>query len=210
MFQFSRGQQVLLVLLLAAILSGAVVLLYTQNRRAPDEPLFVEPTAAQPAGQLTVHVAGAVKSPGLYSIPVGSRVRDAIQKAGGATSDAFLDELNLAAFIQDGEKITVPSRAPEPVAEAPYASGAPRPPGPGHRAVSAAKAPTGRISLNKASAEELEQLPGIGPVYARRIVEFRQRLRSQNGQGFTSVEQLLEVPGIGNKRFEQIKPLVTL
>ena len=206
MFQFSRGQQVLLVLLLAAILSAAMVLLYAQGRRGPEEPLLVEPTAAQPAGLVTVHVAGAVKSPGLYSLPPGSRVRDAVEKAGGTTADAVLDELNLAAFVQDGEKVVVPAKMAEPAAEPP----APTPLRPTVRRPVAEKPPLGKISLNRASAEQLEQLPGIGPVYAGRIVEFRKQLRAQNGQGFTSIEQLLDVQGIGRKRFEQIKPHVTL
>lgn len=210
MFQFSRGQQVVLVLLLAAILSGAVVLLYTGGRRESGEPFFTEPTQAGPAGQVMVHVAGAVKNPGLYSLPLGSRVKDAVDRAGGPAPDAALDAVNLAAFVQDGQKVLIPSRAAGPEAEPAASSGAPPAPRPGPRRTVAVKPAAGKISLNSASAQQLERLPGIGPVYARRIVELRQQLRAQNGQGFTSVEELLKVPGIGSKRLERIRPHVTL
>jgi competence protein ComEA len=206
-FQFSRGQQVLLVVLLAAILSGAAALLYTQGHRSAAGPVFSEPEA-QPAGRLMVHVGGAVKRPGVYSLRPGSRVQDAVREAGGASRDALLDEINLAAFVQDGEKVTIPSRQAELPAPAPTAGGPARP------ATARAPSPDGarpaRISLNKSSADDLEDLPGIGPVYARKIVELRQKLRSENGSGYTSVEQLRQIPGIGPKRFDRIKPLVTL
>jgi competence protein ComEA len=146
------------------------------------------------ATTLTVHIAGAVKKPGLYTLPSGSRVRDALDAAGGAKSDADLDGLNLAEVVGDGQKIYVPYRSETRVAAAD------KPP----RAERAAQAPPRfPIDLNRASAAELEQLPGIGPVLAARIVELR-RLRGR----FQSVEELLDVHGIGPKRLEQIRPYV--
>jgi competence protein ComEA len=146
------------------------------------------------AATLTVHVAGAVKKPGLYTLPSGSRVRDALDAAGGAKPDADLDGLNLAEVVSDGQKIYVPYQSETRVAAADNPQ----------RAERAAQAPPRfPIDLNRASAEELEQLPGIGPVLAARIVELR-RLRGR----FQSVEELLDVHGIGPKRLEQIRPYV--
>ena len=150
----------------------------------------------KPAATLTVHVAGAVKKPGLYTLPSGSRVQNALDAAGGAKSDADLDTLNLAELVSDGQKIYVPSQSETRVAAAdmPLRS---------ERASQAS--PRFPIDLNRASAEELEQLPGIGPVLAARIVE----LRRQRGR-FHSVEELLDVHGIGPKRLEQIRPYVVV
>jgi competence protein ComEA len=133
-----------------------------------------------------VHVAGAVKSPGVYELPDGSRVTDAVSAAGGAASDADLDALNLAALLTDGLKIYVPK-----VGEAPPQNVA----GEG----------SSIVNLNTASAAELEELPGIGPVLAQRIIDFR----TKRGR-FTSVRQLMEVDGIGPKKFESLEDLVTV
>ena len=138
-----------------------------------------------------VHVGGAVKTPGLYALTMGARVDDAVRAAGGVLEDADLDALNLAARIKDGEKVVVPTRNGE--AEAAAASG------PG------ASAEGGKLNLNTASASDLETLPGIGPALAQRILDYREK----NG-GFRSVEDLMEVSGIGAKRFEELRELVTV
>ena len=143
-----------------------------------------------PADQVTVHAAGAVTSPGVYRLPAGSRVSDLLSAAGGATADADLDQLNLAAPLADGERILVPRRG-ESVAEA--AAGL----------ADAAGARAMKVDLNTATAEELDTLPGIGPATAEAII----RHRETHGR-FRSVTDLLEVRGIGEAKLAQLRPLV--
>jgi len=131
------------------------------------------------AGAL-VHVAGAVRHPGVYRVGADARVRDAVRRAGGARNGADLDAVNLAARLRDGQQVVVPARNPT-----------------GSAAGAAGKAP---VSLGSASAEELDTLEGIGPVMARKIVEWR----TGNG-GVGSVEELDQVPGIGPKTVESLR-----
>lgn len=130
------------------------------------------------AGGVTVHVAGAVKSPGLYELPLGSRVAEAVEAAGGVTKKSAADSVNLARELVDGEQILVGATG------------------------STAQA---GISINSASATQLEELPGIGPVLAERIVSHR----ISNGP-FTSIDQLGDVSGIGDSVLEQIRAIATL
>ena len=133
-----------------------------------------------------MHVAGAVRRPGLYRIPEGSRVAAALARAGGPTRAAEVAAVNLAAPVEDGQQVVVPRRG----------AGARRG-GPGG---AAAAAPGAKLSLATATADQLDELDGIGPTLAERIIEFR----DENG-GFRSIEQLREVEGIGEKRFEALK-----
>jgi competence protein ComEA len=148
-------------------------------------------TAAGSSAQLAVHVAGHVRHPGLVRLPAGSRVQDAIHAAGGATSGANLDAINLARKLTDGEQVLVPGPG-DPVAQ----------PQPGATAIPGS--PTGPLDLNTATVEQLDTLPGVGEVTAGRIVAYR------SAHPFTTVDELLEVPGIGQRRFEQLKDLVTV
>lgn len=152
--------------------------------------------ATGPAGQVAVHVAGRVRRPGLVRLPAGSRVQDAIRAAGGPTSGADLDAVNLARKLTDGEQIRVPAPgdpAPPPAdAAGPGASGGP------------AVAPSAPLDLNTATVEQLDTLPGVGEVTAGRIVAYR------TAHPFTAVDELLEVPGIGQRRYDQLKDLVTV
>ena len=146
--------------------------------------------------QVYVHVGGAVHRPGLYELPDGSRVFDAVQAAGGATDDADLDSLNLAAKVKDGDKVLVPVRV-EPGADPPLGGAAP--------GSSAAVAPGGLINLNSATPEQLDSLPGVGPSTAQKIIAYR----NEHG-GFRTIDELMEVPGIGPAKFEELKDLVTV
>jgi competence protein ComEA len=153
--------------------------------------------ATGPAGQVAVHVAGRVRRPGLVRLPAGSRVQDAIRAAGGPTSGADLDAVNLARKLTDGEQIRVPAPGDPvpplpPDAAGPGASG-----GPGG-------APSAPLDLNTATVEQLDTLPGVGEVTAGRIVAYR------TAHPFTTVDELLEVPGIGQRRYDQLKDLVTV
>jgi competence protein ComEA len=133
-------------------------------------------------GDLVVHVAGAVRRPGVYRMPVGSRVDDAVSRAGGASPRAELEAVNLAARLADGQQVVVPERAPGGVAAV------------------GVGAPEGPISLGTATVEQLEEIEGIGPVTASAIVEFR----DEHG-GLASVDQLDQVPGIGPATMESLR-----
>jgi len=151
-------------------------------------------------GLVVVHVAGAVRRPGLYRLPAGARVDDALRRAGGPARRADLTAVNLAAKLEDGRQILVP-RLPPPVA----GGGA----GGGSAAASGGQGqagpPAAPINLNTATLEQLDTLDGVGPGIATRILDYRQ----QHG-GFRRVEELAEVPGIGAKRLATLTPLVTV
>ena len=163
----------------------------TLPRAAPDtwagagSPAGTGPTAgAGPgaSGQVAVHVAGRVRHPGLVRLPAGSRVQDAITAAGGVSSGARR--------LTDGEQVRVPG------------PGDPAPPPPD--AAAGPATPSAPLDLNTATVEQLDTLPGVGEVTAGRIVAYR------SAHPFTTVDELLEVPGIGQRRFEQLKDLVTV
>jgi len=153
--------------------------------------------------EVVVHVAGAVKRAGLYRLPPNSRVADAIEQAGGANKHADLDALNLAEPLHDGQKIHVPRKGET---RTPAVSSTPLPHEPRSASPAVATAaPLFPINLNTATAEQLEAIPGIGPVLAQRIIEYRQ----VHGK-FQSVDELLEVRGIGPKRLEDMRSYVTV
>jgi len=156
----------------------------------PTEPGSV-PTVAT-AGAVVVHVAGLVATPGVFELPVGSRVVDALQVAGGALPGVDTSTLNLARVLVDGEQIAVGIPA------APDAGGGSPCPGEG-----APAAPGSPLDLNTASEAQLDALPGVGPVLAGRIVAWRQ----EHGV-FTAVEELLEVSGIGTATLADLTGLV--
>lgn len=172
--------------------------------QAPPATEPIQPTEPPPLTELTVHVAGAVKQPGVYHLPPNSRVDDAIRQAGGATVNADLDALNLAEPITDGQKIYVPRKGEMPPPT--LASKTPNSTTQAHsrdsKSHSAVRFP---LDLNTATAEQLEAIPGIGPVLAQRIVDYRRA----NGR-FQSVDDLLEVQGIGQKRLENMRPYVVV
>ncbi|MGI8576264.1 MAG: helix-hairpin-helix domain-containing protein [Egibacteraceae bacterium] len=182
------------VLLAVLWLLGRPLLASTPQRpvglATPTSAAGSEPGIALSGEPLVVHVAGRVRAPGLYELDPGARVADALQAAGGARRGAVLEALNLARPLTDGEQLLVPDKAAASVA-----SGAPSAPG-------AAK--TGLISLGQATTEQLEELPGIGPVLAERIIAYRDEV-----SGFQSVEQLQDVSGIGEKTYAAIADLVS-
>lgn len=182
------GAGAAVVLVLAAV---AVAVLVTATRPAA-QTTTITPSAAPmaseaPSGVLYVHVLGEVTAPGLYEVPTGSRAVDVVAAAGGFTDAADQAQLNLARFVVDGEQILVPAIGAAPPPAAAGAGG------------------TTLVRLNAADLAELETLPGVGPALAQRIVDFRE----QNG-GFTAIDQLKDVPGIGDKTFADLEALVTL
>jgi competence protein ComEA len=180
-------------LLLAALLvvAGRHVLRAGAPEPPRSAPIVAERPHAQEAPKLVVHVVGAVRRPGLYRLREGSRIADALSRAGGATRKADLALVNLAAPVSDGVQVVVPRRLPTAAGAASTSSG------------SAPGAPQGPVHLNTATLEQLDALPGIGPVTAQKILDYRQ----QNG-GFASVDELDAVPGIGPARMEQLRELV--
>jgi len=143
-------------------------------------------TAAAPA-VVVVDVVGAVRRAGLYRLQQGARIADAVARAGGATAKADLALINLAAPLADGEQVVVPKRGAAASSAAP----------------SAGVASSGPVHLSTATLEQLDSLPGIGPVTAQKILDYRQKHGA-----FTSVDELDAVPGIGPARLEQLKDLV--
>jgi competence protein ComEA len=163
---------------------------------AAQEPVAVatslERIAAAPVrAQLVVHVVGEVRRPGLYRLRDGARIADAVRRAGGARRGADLAALNLAAPLVDGVQVLVPARVAEG-ASPPMTSG------------SSGETPAGPVSLSSATIEELDELPGVGPITAQKIVDYR----AEHGP-FGSVDDLDAVPGIGPTRIEQLRELVT-
>jgi competence protein ComEA len=135
---------------------------------------------AEGNGDVVVHVAGAVGRPGVYRLPAGSRVTDAVKRAGGFAGSANQDAINLAARLSDGQQVVVPGAGAPPAG--------------------AAGDQSGPVSLGSATAEQLDGIEGIGPVTAQKIIEFR----DQNG-GLSSIEQLDEVDGIGPSTMETLR-----
>jgi competence protein ComEA len=164
---------------------------YALHRAPPPEPKPVAHALvaeAAPARKLVVHVVGAVRKPGLYRLDDGSRVDDAIREAGGPRPKAALELVNLAAPVADGQQVVVPVRDGRDVP-----------------AGSSVSTPGGKVHLNSATLEDLDTLPGIGPVTAQKILDYR----AAHG-AFQSVDELDAVPGIGPARLAELKPLVDL
>jgi competence protein ComEA len=179
-------QLALLALLTAGILVAGFFVLKSAPRPAAEfHPQEEAPTEPK---QLTVHVAGAVRNPGVVRIEEGRRVIDAIEQAGGPLPEADLDTLNLAQVVQDGQKINVPRQG-----EAAAASS-----GGGDQA-------SPKVNINMAGEAELQKLPGIGPTLAERIINYREKKG-----GFKNVEELKQVSGIGEKKFEELRDYVEI
>lgn len=189
---------IVLVVLAAALTAVVTVGARPEPERAPPLPAVAgtpqsraagRPPDPAPRAELVVSVVGKVRKPGLVRLPVGARVADAIKAVGGARRGVDLTTLNLARKLADGEQIYVGIPIPAAVLMPDTGGGA---------------APA-KVSLNSASQEQLEALPGVGEVTAKRILEWR----AQHG-GFTSVEQLREIEGIGERRFAGLRDQVTV
>ena len=158
--------------------------------RADGGPAAASPDATTPT-ELVVHVLGGVVRPGLVRLPPGTRVADAVAAAGGLHAEADVERLNLAAPLSDGQRLYVPLMGREPPLEVAVSSGGPAP---GAATV---------VDLNRATLEELESLPGVGPATAQAILDHRRRMGR-----FRSVDDLLEVRGIGEAKLAALRPRV--
>ncbi|MDH3944451.1 MAG: helix-hairpin-helix domain-containing protein [Anaerolineae bacterium] len=173
--------------ILGGLLGSGLVLIISSPPRG--QPVELLPPPSPPP--LTVHVEGAVAQPGVYALPPGSRLRDAVEAAGGLLPDADPARLNLAAFLSDGQRITVPLIGQEPAEPLTAAN----PDG----------QPGALVNINTAALAELEDLPGIGPVKAQAIIDHRTIYGP-----FESIEEIMQVPGIGPATFDLIQDLITV
>jgi competence protein ComEA len=187
--------------LLAAALALALALTWLQRPRESPVPTVARsvpagavvsvPPTATPSSDVVVHVTGAVRRPGLVELPGGSRVDDAVAAAGGATHRADIASVNLARLLVDGEQIVVLRKG------AVATTGAPGP------STAGSASPGQPVDLNAATLEQLDGLPGVGPVLAQRIIDWR----TAHGR-FSSVDELTDVSGIGERTLADLKPLV--
>ena len=182
-----RRALVAAVALVVVLIVGGRVLLRPSRAALPPPVHVARPAAPVKAKRLFVDVVGAVRRPGVYRVPEGARVADAVRRAGGPTPKAQLELVNLAALVADGEQVVVPRRGAGVVVAAGGGS----------------SAPSGPVHLNSATMEQLDALPGVGPVTAQKILDYRQ----QHG-GFGSVDELDAVPGIGQARLADLRSLV--
>lgn len=162
---------------------------------ASETPSTGPPSGVSTPGTIVVHIAGEVQRPGLVELVDGARVADAVDAAGGATADGQVHALNLAAPVRDGQRIHVPHRDEVAVGAEPV----------GGTAGEASPASGALVNLNLADADQLTQLPGVGPSIAAAIVAYRERRGP-----FASVDALLEVPGIGPAKLEALRDLATV
>ena len=182
-----------LILLAGRFLLGAGT---TTVAPLPPPPSEGAGVAGLPTARVVVDVVGAVRRPGLYRLEQGSRIADAVARAGGATGKAELSMVNLAAPLADGEQVVVPKRGAAGAA----AGGV----GGGEAAPGAGAGPsTGPVHLSNATLDQLDSLPGVGPVTAQKILDYR----AKHG-AFSSVDELDAVPGIGPSRMDQLRDLV--
>jgi competence protein ComEA len=223
MARLKKEQIILLIMIILVLVVGSGILIW---QRLGNEAILVElntPTVNNGPGDIgnkenrveqevtekeektiIVHVAGEIALPGVYELPEEARVYDAIKAAGGETLQADLDRMNLAAFICDGQRIYIPAvkkdnvsvEGSSVVAEEEYYQ---------DNSSSSSSSNSGKVNINQASSEELQQLSGIGPSKAKSILDFRQKIGR-----FTDVKQLLEVSGIGEKTLEKISDEISL
>jgi competence protein ComEA len=169
------------------LLAAGLILLVSRTPRGDPVTLY-PPPSPEP---LVVHVAGAVYQPGVYTLPYGARVKDAVEAAAGFTEQADVNAVNQAAILQDGQRVFIPGKPTEPA----MSSGN-----------DASAAPVGLaypIDINLADQTAFESLPGIGPVTAQAILKYR----LEHGH-FASIEEIVNVPGIGPVTFENIRDLI--
>jgi competence protein ComEA len=206
MFNFSNQEKITIILLLIVIIVGVGIVL---NKNINKEDNFIINRASdisenKPAIQIEIppviiHIAGAVKNPGVYQLKSTDRIVDAVKIAGGAIEEANLDSINLASLLKDGQKIIVPYKTYSETGEEintniyNYVESV----------YSSSVSTSAKININTANANLLQTLPGIGPVLSERIIEYR----NQNGL-FGMIDDIKDVSGIAEKKYEGIKDLI--
>jgi competence protein ComEA len=163
--------------ILIGLLTGGIIWFATTKPRGIPVTLLPTPTT----GVLTIYVSGSVLNPGVYTLPGGSRMNDAVQAAGGFIAEAESESINLASLLEDGQQVDVPG------------------------VIDTGHINAGRVDINTASVSELDALPGIGPTTAQSIVDYR----LENGS-FRLTQDLLNVPGVGPATYDRIKDYITV
>lgn len=226
MFKFTRNQ-LIAVYVIAGIAIIGMVFMFAKGKPSSSKMTFTGPqqlktaeaSQAVPAlpSTMCVHVAGKVNKPGLYNLKPGSRVMDAVKAAGGPLTTADMESINLAEMLTDGQQIYIaPKGEIVPPQRSIVRGGKParsdssdksdRSDGEKAQAPQKLKVPgKGTININSAGLDDLQRLPGVGPAYAQRILDYRK----EHGR-FTSVDQLDNVKGIGPKKLEKLRPFVSL
>ena len=198
MINFSKEQKIIIGLIGIIIIS---IIIYYMTQKIGNDEIIIENTESIEEEEvieekIAIHMTGCVKNPGIIELKEGERIDDAIQLAGGLTEEADLTNVNLAYKVEDGQKIYIPSihdiEEKEIIQE-------------NQEEIFGKENETGKVNINTAKQTELETLPGIGPTIALRIIEYRK----ENGE-FTDIEELKEVEGIGEAKWEQIKDFVEI
>ena len=192
-FLLQHRRHLLAAAVALVLLLLAAHLLLPAGTTTPAAPLPPSPglgagATEAPHARVVVDVVGAVRRPGLYRLAQGSRIADAVARAGGATPKAELAQVNLAAPLADGEQVVIPRRGASPAALQGAGSSA---------------GTTAPVQLSTATLEQLDTLPGVGPATAQKILDYREKHGA-----FGSVDELDAVPGIGPKRLDQLRDLV--
>lgn len=204
------------IIIIIAILVVGIIGYYIYGREkdsvdiTEEQEMMVKPkenTEENQTGQIVVHITGAVKNEGVVTLKENSRITDAVNAAGGLTEDADMSKINLAYILEDGVKISIPSKndvtqinpSEESTNDEEIVDAIPE------SSTKSEGRNTNMVNINKASQTELETLPGIGPSIALKIINYRE----ENGK-FSSVEDLRNVNGIGDSKFENIKNLVSV
>lgn len=196
MFKFSQQEKYVILILVSIILIGGGIFYFYNYNQEPyiekSDKIYSEkkteshlPTPEE--GEIIIHISGAVKNPSVYKLKSGARIFDAVNAAGGYSNEADIDKINLVANIKDGEKIHIPYKAQTQ-----------------QRNLANNEYSANLININTATEGELCNLPGIGPSLSKRIIEYR------STHPFSSIEEIKDVKGIGEKKFENIKNLITV
>lgn len=206
--ELSFKQKLIIGIVGTLVILGVGIYIYTTNGGKEEynfKDFYTNVEADEPKeSTIIVHITGKVKNAGIIELPEESRISDAIKKAGGVTQEADLDQVNLAFVLSDGQKIYIPSKKEKEANEGKVYITTES----GNNVIIKDKVEGGKkqkVNINEAKQEDFEQLPGIGPSIAKKIVEYRE----QNGK-FTSIDELQEVKGIGEAKFENIKEYVTV
>ncbi len=218
--QLSRRQIIAYVVVAAVVVAVGVRYVVLPRETGPSEaqavvlaPVAASPSAAaaeaaspaaSPTPDVMVYVCGAVRTPGVVRLPAGARVTDALELAGGPTAKAELAAVNLAAQVADGQQVVVPERGAA-VASTPSSSGSSSTGALGVTPAAGGSVSGALININTASLEELDALDGVGPSTAQKIIDYR----TENG-GFKTVDEIQEVPGIGDVKFAALKDSITV
>lgn len=198
MINFSKEQKIIIGLIGIIIIS---IIIYYMTQKIGNDEIIIENIESIEEEEvieekIAIHMTGCVKNPGIIELKEGERIDDAIQLAGGLTEEADLTNVNLAYKVEDGQKIYIPSihdiEEKEIIQE-------------NQEEIFGKENETGKVNINTAKQTELETLPGIGPTIALRIIEYRE----ENGK-FTNIEELKEVEGIGEAKWEQIKDFIEI